>query len=322
METLRIRGRRYSDPDVISLYEQTGGLIDPRSAVVNMARSLVRRVNEFPGVPRDPLERLKIIASLAGIKIQPMDMDRQQREKRDAALFPTPSGLKVLYNPNRPRSRVIFTIAHEVAHTFFPSSMSGARFRSITRPDSREANELERLCDLGAAELVMPLEEFQLDANGMYSLTFVDQLASRFGTSFEATTFRLASAHPGLALAGLLRYRLTLDEERRHDKASKQRSLFSSPPLPSVQPAEKKYRRQSIHMSCNCEDRHLIRWNKSFDRTSVVYKAKDGRVHSAIETLPNQSERHGRIEAMLSPYQRDEADEEFGDVLFLWQATD
>jgi hypothetical protein len=319
METLRIGGRRYSDPDVISLCQQTGALIDPRSTVVHMARSLLGKINGFPGVPQDPLERLKIIASLAGIKIQAMDMDRLQKEKRDAALFPTPSGLKVLYNPNRPKPRVVFTIAHEVIHTFFPNSTSGTRFRSITHPDSREANELERLCDLGAAELVMPLEDFQREANGTYSLTRVEKLASHFGTSFEATTFRLSSAHPGFAVAGLLRYRYTLDEERRLHKNSKQRLLFSSPPLPSAEPAEKKYRRQSLHMSSNCEDEHLIRWNKSFDRTSVVYKAREGGVHRAVESLPNQSGLYGQLEAVLSPFQREEADGRFKDVLFFWQ---
>jgi Zn-dependent peptidase ImmA (M78 family) len=319
METLRIGGRRYSDPDVISLCQQTGGLIDPRSTVVHMARLLLGKINGFPGVPRDPLERLKIIASLVGIKIQPMDMDHLQKEKRDAALYPTSSGLKVLYNPNRPKPRVVFTIAHEVVHTFFPNSTSGARFRSITHPDSREANELERLCDLGAAELVMPLEDFQRAANGTYSLTRVEQLASEFGTSIEATTFRLASAHPGVAIAGLLRYRHTLDEGRRQHKNSKQQLLFLNPPLPSAQPAEKKYRRQSLHVSSNCEDEHLIRWNKSFDRTSVVYKAREGGVHRAVESLPNQSGQYGQIEAILCPFQREEADGNFGDVLFFWQ---
>lgn len=319
METVRIGGRRYSDPDVISLCRQTGELIDPRSTIVHMARSLVGKINGFPGVPREPMERLKIIASFNGIKIQPMDMDGRNREKRDAALFPTASGWKVLYNPNRPRSRVVFTIAHEVTHTFFPSSSSGARFRSITNPESREANELERLCDLGAAELVMPLDDFRREANGQYTLTRVEHLAAHFGTSFEATTFRLASAHPGLAVAGLLRYRLTLDGERRRHKVSKQQLLFSNSLLPSAQPVEKKYRRQSLHMSSSCTDDHLIRWNKSFDRASVVYKATGGGVHRAVETLPDQTDLYGQIEAVLSPYQREEADGAFGDVLFFWQ---
>ena len=95
-----------------------------------------------------------------------MDMDQVRREKRDAALYPTANGgWTVLYNPNRPKARIIFTIGHEIVHTFFPNSTNGARFRTITNPGSREANELELLCHLGASELVMPLNEFQRQAS-------------------------------------------------------------------------------------------------------------------------------------------------------------
>src|SRR5260370_24138861 len=143
METLRIGGRRYSDPDIISLCRQSGELIDPRSTIVNMARALTEKASGFSGLPSDPLERLKIIGSLSRMKILPMDMDRVRSEKRDAALYPTgKGGWTVLYNPNRPKSHIIFTIGHEIIHTFFPNSTSGARFRTITNPGSREANEL------------------------------------------------------------------------------------------------------------------------------------------------------------------------------------
>src|SRR5208282_2739582 len=137
METLRIGGRRYSDPDIISLCRQSGELIDPRWKIVNMARSLIEKANGFPGLPDDPLTRLKIIASLNRIKVMPMDMDQVRRERRDAALYQTTSGWTVLYNPNRLNTRIVFTIAHEIVHTFFPNSRSGARFRSITNPASR-----------------------------------------------------------------------------------------------------------------------------------------------------------------------------------------
>ena len=80
------------------------------------------------------------------------------------------NGSLILYNPNRPKSRILFMIGHEIIHTLFPSSSSGARFRALTNPDSREASELERLCDLGAAELVFPLEEFQKFVAERYSL--------------------------------------------------------------------------------------------------------------------------------------------------------
>ena len=93
--------------------------------------------------------------------VPPMDIDYQRKHKRDAAVFPTSSGWRILYNPNRPKARIVFSLAHEIVHTFFPHSATGARFRSISNPDSREANELERLCALGAAELVMPMDEFR-----------------------------------------------------------------------------------------------------------------------------------------------------------------
>ncbi|HEU0046229.1 MAG TPA: ImmA/IrrE family metallo-endopeptidase, partial [Nitrososphaera sp.] len=170
METIRVAGRRYSDPDIISLWKQSGGLLDPRSIIINMARAATEKASTFSGLPNDPLERLKIIASLNRIKILPMDKDQVRREKRDAAIYPTSSGWTVLYNPDRLKSRIVFTVAHEIVHTFFPNSTSGARFRSITNPHSREANELELLCHLGASELVMPLSEFQRQARGRYSL--------------------------------------------------------------------------------------------------------------------------------------------------------
>jgi IrrE N-terminal-like domain len=319
METLRIGGRRYSDPDVISLCRQTGELIDPRSTVVHMARSLVSKVNGFHGVPLEPFERLKVIASLCGIKIQAMDVSGQRKETRDAVLYSTPLGRTVLFNPLRPRPRVVFTIGHEIIHTFFPNSTNGARFRSITNPDYREANELERLCDLGAAELVMPVDDFRREAKGHFALADVERLASRFGTSLEATAFRLATANPGLAVAGLLRFRRTIQEQRKVAMLSGQTDLFPPEEAHGPEIPEKKYRRQSIHMSASCNDDNLIRWNKSFDHESVVYRAVNGHLHSAVESLPNVAAQSGRLEAMLAPYQREEADENFGDVLFLWQ---
>ena len=320
METLRIGGRRYSDPDIISLCRQSGELIDPRSTIVNMARALTEKVNGFPGLPADPLERLKIIASMSRMKVQPMDMDEVRKEKRDAALYPTANGgWTVLYNPNRPKARIIFTIGHEIIHTFFPNSTNGARFRTITNPGSREANELELLCHLGASELVMPLKEFQRQASGRFSLSGVEKLASYFGTSFEATLYRLATAHPGLAVAGMLQYRLTKDEERSLAATTDQTVLFPFRKLQS-QPAQRKYRRQSVHLSAACrEDEYTIRFNKSFDPSSIVYKAREGGIQSSVESLPNLASVSGRIEAMLCPYQSDNADADFGDVFFFWE---
>lgn len=319
METVSIGGRRYSDPDIVSLCKQSGGLIDPRWTVVNMARALLEKAKDFPGLPHDRLERLKIIASLNGIKVAPMAIDQVRQEKKDAVIYPTHTGWRVLYNPSCRPSRIVFTIGHEIVHTFFPNT-SGARFRSMTSPGSREDNELELLCHLGASELVMPLDEFQSEAKGQFSLSSVRRLAAYFGTSFEATVYRLATAHPGRAVAGMLQYRLRKDEARTLAKSRSQQLLFASSTKLQPQAAQPKYRRQSVHLSASCpEDEYTIRYNKSFDPSSVVYKAPQSGIQSGIEALPNLTSAVGRIEAVLCPYQSDGSDEEFRDVFFFWE---
>ena len=320
METVRVGGRKYSDPDVISLIKATGSLVDPRSSVLSQARALLDRLADWDEVPADAIGRLTILASLAGIAVQPMDIERQRKEKRDAILLTTESKRIVAYNPQRPRARVAFTIAHEITHTFFPNSTKGARFRSICESNSREANELERLCDLGASEILMPLKNFQRHAGDRFSLQKVEELSQAFGSSFEATVFRLATAHPGKAMSGLLRYRLSLPEQRKAVQRH-QPSLFGEQRDGSTEATRPKYRRQSIHLSEPCEEYLTVRWNKSFDETSCVYEAgRNGGIHSAREVLPNGTSMTGRLEAVRAPYQREDAHSDFGDVLFFWSA--
>jgi hypothetical protein len=55
------------------------------------------------------------------------------------------------------------------------------------------------------------------------------------------------------------------------------------------------------------------------DPSSVVYKARAGGIQSSVESLPNLASVSGRIEAMLCPYQSDNADVDFGDVFFFWE---
>jgi Zn-dependent peptidase ImmA (M78 family) len=318
METVRVGRKKYSDPDVISLIKATGSFVDPRSSVLNQARNLVAKLDLFDDIPGEAIKRLSILASMMGITVEAMDIERQKKEKRDAILLTTQSSRLILYNPNRPAGRVAFSIAHEISHTFFPSSLVGARFRTICGSTSKEANELERLCDLGASEILMPIREFQKVAAGTYSLSKVEKLCATFGSSFEATVFRLATAHPGIAAAGLLRYRLRLNEQRRAMETN-QGFLFVKEFGEVHQHVLPKYRRQSIYFSEACRDHLTVPWNKSFDEASCVYQAgNSGGIHSGIESLPNGSGIKGRMEAIRAPYQREEADSAFADVLFFW----
>ena len=90
METIRVGGRKYSDPDVLSLIKATGSLVDPRSSVLTQARMRLQTLDKFLDVPKDPIERLTILASICGIgEVVPMNLDQRRGEKRDAVLITT-----------------------------------------------------------------------------------------------------------------------------------------------------------------------------------------------------------------------------------------
>ena len=77
-----------------------------------------------------------------------------------------------------------FTIAHELAHVLFEATGPRA---------PRVGADLERLCDMLAAEILMPRSVFEAAMNSStLDASFVKRLASRFQTSLTATVLRCA----------------------------------------------------------------------------------------------------------------------------------
>ncbi len=319
--SVRVGGHRYSDPDVLSLVHSGSEPLDPRIEIIRRARELNERLRQFEAI-ENPRMRLEILASFAGITVTPMVQSPAASQNRAALLFQNSSGQRhAYYDPSQSEGRANFSIAHEIVHSFFPNSVSGARFRSIHTDNSKEATELERLCDLGASELLMPHEEFIAEMGSEFGLHVVPKLAERFGSSYEATVFRLASTHSRLAVAGRLVYRYRKNEERRLQPTTQFR-LFDGGQQRAGVPSPK-YRRQSLHSSDSCEPAHLIRWNKSFDPNSCVYTAKDSdQVVRGKEALPNLSDEIGWIECVRAPYQGSLLDDCYPDILFVWWASE
>ena len=127
----------------------------------------------------------------------------------------------------------------------------------------------------------MPFKEFQRQASGRFSLAGVEKLASYFGTSFEATVYRLATAHPGLAVAGMLQYRLTRDEERSLAATTNQTVLF-----PSFQRCNHSLRSGSIAGS-PCISRRLV-GGRVYDPFQQILRSQFGCLQSAIWRHPEQ----------------------------------
>ena len=326
---MKVKSRTsYRDPDVVALIAAGGGLQDPRSLVVNQARKLNALYRQFESGTSTPLERLTQLASIKGFEVAPMLLDGSHDTQRDAVVImadtTSSKGGHIFYNPLRSAGRVAFSIAHEIAHTFFPSTHGGARFREMLDDEEQEASELERLCHVGAAELLMPIEEFSYEATPDWSLHRAQGLAATFGASIEATVFRLATAYPGVAIAGTAYFRHTKGDQAKlaASASSKQSMLFAALTdygLPVVQAP--KYRRQSLHFSEKCPKNLIIPWNKSFDETSCICKPLDQRVASFTEPHPMNANAYGVMEAIYAPYQRSSVFDGHEDVLFLWKAV-
>ncbi len=117
----------------------------------------------------------------------------------DAHLTPEGSGfvieLNAFANPQRKR----FSIAHEIAHTFFnPVTRSYRRSRAVTVTRERPETLVEEyLCDIAASEMLMPEALFQPIANGgSPGISTIQQLATSFETSLEATALRYGTLGP------------------------------------------------------------------------------------------------------------------------------
>lgn len=170
-------------PSVRQLLASTGSG-DPASAIRERARALVRDATAlgWQGPPFSMFE----LASARGLKVvQAADLTDDQ----DACVVPG----RVFLNQRKPAVRQRYSLAHEIAHTLFPDyEVELHRAGRLWRRDGDDS-EVERLCQVGAAELLFPLHPF-LDAIarcGGTSLSTVFALATEFDASLEAGARRM-----------------------------------------------------------------------------------------------------------------------------------
>ena len=155
------------------------GTCDPLDAIEQAARDIVFQAveNGWEGPPFDPFE----LAAILGIEVVPKD------ELRDARTIPVGGGeVAIEYNPTRPRHRLRFSLAHEIAHTLFPDVGKILRYRDNPTAGPPDGWQLELLCNVAAAELLMPTDMLPMLREGPIEIEELIQLRSTFGVSTEA----------------------------------------------------------------------------------------------------------------------------------------
>jgi Zn-dependent peptidase ImmA (M78 family)/O-acetyl-ADP-ribose deacetylase (regulator of RNase III) len=163
---------------------------DPEATVVEAAQQLAFRAMEqgWEGPPFDPFE----LAELAGIPIVPRD------DLYDARTVPVGRGeqVRIEFNPNRPRARMRYSLAHEVAHTLFPDVAAAARYRSATADVPGDAWQLELLCNIAAGELLMPTGTLPELSDEALDIEHLLDLRKKYEVSAEAMLLRVAKLTP------------------------------------------------------------------------------------------------------------------------------
>jgi hypothetical protein len=98
-------------------------------------------------------------------------------------------GFRMMLKRGAPQTRTRFTIAHELCHTFLYEIVPELKF------GSQEVDEAEeRLCNLGAAELLIPARSVRAEAKTLnMSIDSLEKLAAMYVVSSETMLLRLRS---------------------------------------------------------------------------------------------------------------------------------
>ncbi|HEX7964205.1 MAG TPA: ImmA/IrrE family metallo-endopeptidase [Gammaproteobacteria bacterium] len=165
---------------------------DPIAVIEQKARALALSAMDkgWRGPPFDPFQ----LADYLGFSVIPTD------SVKDARLLMKDSTVRIEYNPNRNAARIRYSIAHEIAHTLFPDFQEAVRNRSDSDDETVETKEpptdleLELLCNLAAAELLMPIGDMQDFLDKEISIRTILDLREKYKVSTEAVLLRYVKA--------------------------------------------------------------------------------------------------------------------------------
>jgi len=167
-------------PFVGKLAWQLCASVEAASDPVHAVKRRAKRLVQDSGV-REPPFKPALYGSLRNVK-----EIVQKRMEIDGRIIPISDGFKIELRSDRPYGRKNFTCAHEVVHTFFYEAAPS--LKALNNHDAEE----EILCNLGAAELLMPAWSFRkIVADFELGASSVVKISELFETSVTSTVVRL-----------------------------------------------------------------------------------------------------------------------------------
>ncbi len=177
-------------PGLLRFAEEEGSLGDPVAAIRRRMRRVVAGAMEqgWSGPPWN----VELLASLNDIVVEDSELLNRQQD----ALWT--SG-RILVRSRAAPTRRRYSIAHEIVHSFLAAHDESAAFSNMSAADRERAEgELEYLCQVGAAELLIPWDSYRARMGvGVPHLRTLLSLASEFEVSPEASVRRAIDLGPG-----------------------------------------------------------------------------------------------------------------------------
>lgn len=172
----------FSSPLALGLCAAVPSANDPVAAILWHARKLITEsgIVEPPFRPTSYayLRRVKKIVYKA--------------MQVEGCLIPCDGDFVIELRKDRPYERTNFTCAHELGHTFFYESVPSIKYRTVTSSQPHHDPEEERLCNMAAAEMLMPSEIFRkISQDYSPSPQSLELIAQTFESSLVATVVRL-----------------------------------------------------------------------------------------------------------------------------------
>ncbi|MFH1674684.1 MAG: ImmA/IrrE family metallo-endopeptidase [Pseudomonadota bacterium] len=159
---------------------------DPIGVIVEKAKQVVLHALQegWTGPPYDPFR----LAGYLGVGVIPSS------DVFDARTVSLGSNrFQIQYNPDKPRSRTRFSLAHEIAHTLFPDCCESVRHRLQIDKIRDDDWQMELLCNIAAAELLMPVGTGSKLEHESVTIDNLLRLQRQYDVSTEAIALRMAN---------------------------------------------------------------------------------------------------------------------------------
>lgn len=162
------------------------GTNDPVEVITRLARDAVLAAMDegWSGPPFD----LMAFCDLFKVRVTP------RADVRDARTVPIGDSFCIEYNPTRPRGRVRYSIAHEIAHTLFPDCSQQIRSRTPRHEMKGDDWQLEMLCNIAASEFLMPIGSLGAMKREDLGIDHMLELRKKYDVSTEAILLRAVRA--------------------------------------------------------------------------------------------------------------------------------